>query len=267
MKRAIIFAIALFAISSSAFASVTQLLQDADSLYARKQYARALIYYQQAEKESAPSAALLFNLGNAATLDNHYGEAMVAYQRAAELDPGNPRIRQNISFLQSKIDARNVARLGGRKGDMAHYEPSGLQALWIGVTVHNSPDMWGWLAFDSFLLLLTGVLCYVLSPNVLVRKIGFFGAILFLCSSIVFGIFTSAARSHWEKRRECVVTAFEAQMLPHADKDAKAEIPPVVAGTLLTMPETDTKAPEGWVFVRLNPSTSGWLPTADVTIL
>lgn len=267
MKRAIIFVIALLAVSVSASASVAQSLQDADSLYARKQYAQALIYYQQAEKESAPSAALLYNLGNAATLANRYGDAMVAYQRAAELDPGNSRIRQNIDFLQSKVDARNVARLGGRKGDMAHYEPSGLQALWTGITVHNSPDLWGWLAFGSFLLLLAGVLCYFLAPGVLVRKIGFFGSILFLCAAIVFGIFTSSARRHWQQRRECVVTAFEAQLLPKADKGAKAEVPPVVAGTLLTMPETDTKVPEGWVFVRLNPSTAGWLPATDVTIL
>ena len=44
-------------------------------------------------------------------------------------------------------------------------------------------------------------------------------------------------------------------------------MPPLAAGTLLTLPENDTPAPDGWVYVRLNPATAGWLPISDLTML
>lgn len=244
-----------------------QTLRVADSLYAAKDYTQAILHYRKATEETAPCAALYFNLGNAAMQANRYGDAMVAYQRAAALDPANARIRNNIAYLQQKVDDRNTAALGSRRGDLRHAEPSGLDALWNSITAHHSAALWGWLGFSCFLLLLADLLCYILSPSVLARKTGFFASLVLLAATVLFGIFTAGARSHWQQRRECVVTAYSAQLLPKPDKDAKAEVPPLAAGTLLTLPENDTPAPDGWVYVRLNPATAGWLPISDLTML
>ena len=201
-----------------------QTLRVADSLYAAKDYTQAILHYRKATEETAPCAALYFNLGNAAMQANRYGDAMVAYQRAAALDPANARIRNNIAYLQQKVDDRNTAALGSRRGDLRHAEPSGLDALWNSITAHHSAALWGWLGFSCFLLLLAGLLCYILSPSVLARKTGFFASLVLLAATVLFGIFTAGARNHWQQRRECVVTAYSAQLLPKPDKDAKAEV-------------------------------------------
>ena len=183
------------------------------------------------------------------------------------MDPGNSRIRNNIEYLQQKVFDRNNAKLGGRKGDVTPDEPSGLSALWYNITGCVNPNLWGTLAFGFFVLLLAGVLCYFLSGNVLVRKIGFFSAIGCVALTIIFGCFTVGARNHWANRQICVVTAFESTPLPKPDKEEKSTLTPLVAGTLLSTPETDTPTPEGWVFVRLNATTAGYVPAEEVTVI
>lgn len=263
MQRIMIIALALLCMIPAAAENVST----ADSLYNKKQYEEALRVYQDVQKEGLTSAPMLYNMGNTAVKCDHYGEAMVAYQKAQSMDPGNSRIRNNIEYLQQKIFDRNNAKLGGRKGDVTPDEPSGLSALWYNITGCVNPNLWGTLAFGFFVLLLAGVLCYFLSGNVLVRKIGFFSAIGCVALTIIFGCFTVGARNHWANRQICVVTAFESTPLPKPDKEEKSTLTPLVAGTLLSTPETDTPTPEGWVFVRLNATTAGYVPAEEVTVI
>ncbi len=197
MQRIMIIALALLCMIPAAAENVST----ADSLYNKKQYEEALRVYQDVQKEGLTSAAMLYNMGNAAVKCDHYGEAMVAYQKAQSMDPGNSRIRNNIEYLQQKVFDRNNAKLGGRKGDVTPDEPSGLSALWYNITGCVNPNLWGTLAFGFFVLLLAGVLCYFLSGNVLVRKIGFFSAIGCVALTIIFGCFTVGARNHWANRQ------------------------------------------------------------------
>ena len=239
----------------------------ADSLYKKGEYIDALQLYEQAVELEGTSAGMLFNMGNIAVKANRYGTAMVAYQKAASLDPGNSRIRHNIKYLSGKIEDRNNAKAGDKKNLVTYESPSALASAWIAITTHVSPDVWGGIALGSFLLLLAGIIFYVLSSNVIIRKIGFFTAIICLCLTVVFNIFVVSARKHWQTRNECVITAFESILKVNPDKDAKDNSTPLVAGTLMTMPETETEAPAGWVYVRLNSTTAGWIEQNDITIL
>ncbi len=242
-------------------------IAEADSLYAKGQYNQALQLYEQAERSQGTSAAMLFNMGNAAVRANRYGTAMVAYQRAAALDPGNSRIRNNIYYLLEKVDDRNAAKLGSKKGDVAHPTPSALESLWLAITAKVNPGLWAGIALATFLLCLAGIMVYVLSGNVMLRKGGFFTSFICLALTVICGIFTMTARRHWQHRDTCVVTAFETTPLPKPDEKANTTLTPLVAGTLLTMPETSDTVPAGWVFVRLNDVTSGYVPASDITKL
>lgn len=239
----------------------------ADSLYNKGDFLTALQLYEQTDKLDGSSLELLFNMGNAAVKANRYGTAMVAYQRAASIAPGNTSVHHNIEYLMSKIDDRNNAKLGGKKGDMTMNRLSGPAALWQKITTHVNPDTWGWLALISFVLMLGGVLAYFLAGNVMVRKIGFFTAIVCIVLSAVLNIFTYSARHHWSDRQQCVVTAFDASIRPKPDKDAKPDYPEIVAGTLLGTPQPETVAPAGWVYVRLNSTVAGWIKADDITVL
>lgn len=243
------------------------LLAEADSLYAGGKYVAALQLYEQAEKQVGSSAQLLYNMGNAAVHANRFGTAMVAYQRAASLAPSDARIRNNIAYLLDKVDDRNAAKLGGKKGNVARETPSAISSLWLAITSTVSPDFWGWMAFASFLLLLAGIVAYVLSANVSLRKGGFFTALVCIGITIICGIFTMGARRYWQHREACVVTAYETTPLPKPDANSESTMTPLVAGTLLSTPETADSVPAGWIFVRLNNTTSGYVPVADVTKL
>lgn len=242
-------------------------LQDADSMYLNGKYLEALQLYEQIQQLDGTSVQLLFNMGNAAVKSNRYGSAMVAYQKALALDPGNSKIRNNISYLQTKIDERNNARYAKKQSSLNHFEPTGIAAFWNKITTHVNPDIWGWLALVSFGVMLAGIMCYILMLNVTVRKIGFFSAMCFLTMTIIFCLFTYSSRTHWENRRQCVITAFEAILYPKPDVNAKAEYPPLVAGTLLAVPEHEDPNEPGWVYVSLNESVTGWIKESEITNL
>lgn len=263
MYRLIFF---IFLVMSMIGAS-SQSLHEGDSLYQKKEYTNALKVYQQVSQEKGISAALLYNMGNAAVQSDRYGDAMIYYQRAIVLEPGNFDIRHNIAYLKEKIDGRNSSLLGNRKGDVVHGQPTLLQQIRIAVISNVSPTFWGSISLIAFVIMLVGLSVYLMSTSVRLRKISFFTSLSSLLIVIATALFTVSARNHWAHRNQCVITAFQATPLPTPSETAKPSLTPLVAGTLLSTPEPPDSVPQGWIYVRLNETTAGWLPETDVTKL
>ncbi len=98
----------------------------AGALYAGGRYADAAAAYERLHATGVASANTWFNLGNAYLKDGRVGPAVLSYERAARLAPGDPDIRANLAFAreQAGVDApaagwgRLVAPLaGGWSGD------------------------------------------------------------------------------------------------------------------------------------------------------
>ncbi len=239
---------------------------DAEKLYKAGKYTEAVLAYDSIMKSDGTSAQLLFNMGNAYVKSDKLGAAMVCYQQAHALAPSNSTINDNIEYISGKIEDRNKAKLGGKNKSVTPDSPSFMKSVERKIASNVSADVWGYLAIASFIILLGGVALYIFTANVLMRKIGFFGALVFLALTVMFNVFTFVARSYWSQRNECVITSYEATILPSPNSEAKSEVTPLVEGTLLELiPEEDT--PKGWVKVKLNSSFIGYLPENDVVAL
>ncbi len=73
-----------------------------NDLYRAGQYDRAATEYENILKQGYVSAAVYFNLGNAYYRQNRLGLAILAYERAARLAPGDADIRHNLRLLNLK---------------------------------------------------------------------------------------------------------------------------------------------------------------------
>ena len=91
--------------SQSCFADATQqkgLLQQANNAYHERDYDLAVKIYEQLINENGYSAGILYNLANTYAQKGETGRAIVNYQRARLLAPGDPDIKGNLEVVNKK---------------------------------------------------------------------------------------------------------------------------------------------------------------------
>jgi len=68
--------------------------------YAEGKYDEALSYYKGVMEQEGYSASLLYNMANAYYQKRDVGQAILHYERALYLDPGNPDIQANLDLAR-----------------------------------------------------------------------------------------------------------------------------------------------------------------------
>ncbi|MFH1243446.1 MAG: tetratricopeptide repeat protein [Pseudomonadota bacterium] len=140
--------------SSAKTADVEDLFSQGNRAYAEGSYDEALGYYQALMKKEGFSASLLYNMANAYYQKKEVGQAILNYQRALYLEPGNPDIQANL-------------RLAKKDFGLGPEPPSGWQRY---LNILNL-NQWTWLASIA-----TGVFCFIflfrgIAPKILPRRL------------------------------------------------------------------------------------------------
>jgi tetratricopeptide (TPR) repeat protein len=110
LGRGALAVLALMALAATALAAgegPSALFFRANGLYGTEQYAAAAAAYEQALADGVESGPLHFNLGNAYYKTGDVGHAVLAYERARRLMPGDPDLRANLAFARDQ--AKDVA--------------------------------------------------------------------------------------------------------------------------------------------------------------
>ena len=97
-KKTLLFCL-LTLLSLATFATPTK--DAADEAYKRGHYQQAIADYDSLIKVQ-PTAELYYNLGNAHFRTDNITQAILAYERALQLKPGDNDIRFNLEFARSK---------------------------------------------------------------------------------------------------------------------------------------------------------------------
>lgn len=240
----------------------------ADSAYYNKNYEEAALLYSQAMEQEGISAGLLYNLGNTYYKLNREGEAMLCYERAKKLDPGNEMINRNMEFLSSKITDANKGSLQGKAGNVEPEPDSFIYGIYRLIAIDRTSNGWAVFAVMAFILFLGGLALYIFTPNVLARKTGFFSGLTFLGFTVVFLIFAFLSAHQYEKKDQAIIMDFTAELLEKPEENAKPSSTPLHKGTKLKILETK-KGADGteWLKVRLNSDNTGWLKKDEIEII
>lgn len=241
--------------------SATSLTEQADSAYAADDFAAALSLYQEALDTDGASADLWYNIGNTQYRLGNLGLAVVAYERSLRLDPANPDTRANLEFV--------LSRTTDRPGDTGSFISNSADAIASSV----SPNAWAWVAIGLFTLCMLSLGVYMFGSEVIVRKTGFFGAIiLFIITIVTVGIALRAASNASAKDR-AVITAASTILStsPREPKDRSEEAMLLHEGTRVRI--LDSVAAPGdttglkWYDVSIDNHHRAWIKSTDLEII
>ena len=222
--------------------------QDADNEYKKGNYQQAIKDYEELINQQ-PSADLYYNLGNAYYRTENTTQAILAYERALQLNPGDKDTRFNLEFARSKTIDKIAP-----ESEMFFFS-------WYRTLVHFvSVDTWARIAVVSVVLALLLLLVHLFSSRLLLRQAGFYGALLFLALFVVGNLFAWQQKRQVEGRRGAVVTASSVSVKKTPGKTG-TEAYVLHEGTHVTI--TDRSIAQ-WFAIRLDDGRDGWLPVQSV---
>lgn len=267
MLRKILMMFAL--LTAVAFQAFPVSVMEADSAYSAGRYGEAVEIYKSIIEKQGYSAEILFDLGNAAYKNGDNGLAMLSYERAHRLDPRNKEIKNNLQYLENRVSDGNRAELKGKRANVAPDDLSFFSSVHNAVAREMPSDLWAVYAAMAFILLVASLGIYFFTSNVVARKVGFFGSLIFLVFTVAFLCFSFMAAWQFDKRDEGVVKGFKVELLTEPSEQAKVSAPPLVRGTKLQVLDTEECAggETEWYKVRLNSDYVGWVRSTDFELI
>ena len=224
---------------------------NADSAYARQQYQQAIKDYEELLHDGV-SAELYYNLGNAYYRTDNITRAVLNYERALLLSPGDGDIRFNLQMARSKTI------------DKITPESEMFFVTWYHALVNiMSVDGWARTALVSFALAIVLALAYLFSARIWVRKVGFFGGLAFIAVFILANLFAYQQRQELVNRTGAIIIS---SAVPVKSTPSKS-------GTDLFMLHEGTKVEitdgtmRGWKEIRVADGKEGWIETSKIEII
>ena len=157
---------------------------NADAEYAKGNYQQAIVDYEEL-LQNGVSADLYYNLGNAYFRTENITKAILNYERAHMLSPGDEDIQFNLQFARSKTI------------DKITPQSEMFFVGWYHSLVNlTSVDRWAYTAVVSIILVLVLLLMYLFAENITLRKIGFYGAVASLLLFLLANLFAFQHHLH-----------------------------------------------------------------------
>ncbi len=180
INRKIISSLILILISWAAFADGNEsLFALANQKYSEGEYREAAKSYEEIFNSGYSSAALHYNLGNAYYKQNEITRAILNYERALLLSPGDDDIKYNLDIAKQLV-ADKISTL-----------PEFFISKWFRqLRIGLAPNQWGYISLVCFVLsTIFGLLFLFLRRRFLKKLFLLAGIILLLISSssLIFG--------------------------------------------------------------------------------
>lgn len=240
---AILLLLALFPLSASAITK-----QNADDEYNRGNFKQAITDYEELLGDHK-SADLYYNLGNSYYRADNLPRAIINYERALRLDPGNRDIRWNLEVANSKTI------------DKITPSPEFFLVRWWKTVVYLfGVDGWAAVSIVSMLLALLLALVYLFGGRVGLRKTGFFGGVFFLLLFMFANVFGYQQKSAIENHRGAVVVAPTVSVRTTPDANAQSNFV-LHEGTKVDITDRQLK---GWRGIKVADGRDGWVQESSL---
>lgn len=225
---------------------------DADKAYQENKYAEAIKMYENILATQGESAVVYYNLGNSYFKEKNMAKAVLNYERALLLNPGDADIRFNLDMARSKtVDQITPAT-------------EVFIVTWINsLTNMQSERGWAKIGIVSFICLLVGLALYIFSKRLFIRKIGFIGAIILLVVTVCANLFARQQKNELMDRTGAIVMSPTVTVKSTPDKSG-TELFVLHEGTKVFVEDNSMK---GWKEIRLEDGNKGWIPTGAIEII
>ena len=222
--------------------------QNADDEYAKGNYQQAIKEYQEILKAGV-SSEIYYNLGNAYYRTDNITQALLAYERALQLSPGDNDIRFNLQYARSKTI------------DKITPETEMFFVTWYHSLVNfTSVDRWANTAIVSIVMALLLILVFLFAPQMWARKSGFYGSAVFLLLFAFANLFAFQQKHELETKQGAIVIAptVNVKKTPAA---SGTDVFVIHEGTRVDITDRGMKQ---WRGVKLADGREGWLKTSQI---
>ena len=227
---------------------LSQTTLSGDSAYIHENFQQAIERYEQQLKQGV-SADLYFNLGNAYYRTGNFTRAIINYERALLLSPGDEEIRFNLQMARSKTI------------DKITPESEMFFVTWYRSLVNMmSVDAWARTALVTLALAIIMALLYLFSDRIWLRKTGFFASILLLALFLLSNLFAFQQKRKLTLRTGAVVTASAVTVKSTPSKNG-TDLFILHEGTRVDIKDGSMQE---WKQVRLADGREGWVKTTEV---
>lgn len=224
---------------------------EGDSAYIRNDFASAIQIYESLLRKGE-SADVYYNLGNSYYKINEIAKAILNYEKALLLQPGNGDIRANLE----------IAR--GKTVDKVEVVPEIFFVTWTKALINSmSVDSWAIWGIVSFLLLIVSLYFFIFSKQVVLKKVGFITGIIFLIVVVMANVFASKQKEELLNRDTAII------MSP----SVTVRSTPSENGTSLFILHEGHKvnikddSMKDWKEIRLEDGKVGWVPVGSIEII
>lgn len=222
--------------------------QNADDEYAKGNYQQAIKDYQEILKAGV-SSEIYYNLGNAYYRTDNITQALLAYERALQLSPGDNDIRFNLQYARSKTI------------DKITPETEMFFVTWYHSLVNfTSVDSWANTAIVSIVMALLLILVFLFAPQMWARKSGFYGSAVFLLLFAFANLFAFQQKHELETKQGAIVIAptVNVKKTPAA---SGTDVFVIHEGTRVDITDRGMKQ---WRGIKLADGREGWLKTSQI---
>lgn len=226
-------------------------ITEAEDAYNNGNFGKAVELYKEIISIYGESAAIYYNLGNAYYKAGDVAPAILNYERALLLDPGDADIRFNLQMAKQRA--------------VDNINPVGVFFLsrWIN-SLENvcSSDTWAKLAIVSFILFIGCLTLFFFSRWIRLKKLGFYVGLVLLLIIIFANVFAYNQKDELVNRNAAIV--FSSTVTVKSSPDA--------SGTDLFLLHEGTKvfiqsSLGEWYEIELEDGNKGWMPGKDVVII
>ena len=240
---------------ASAFSAAKQMVNvtkvEGDSAYINNDFASAIQIYESLLKQGeAPE--IYYNLGNSYYKTDDIARAILNYERALLLSPGNADIRANLEIARSKAV------------DKVTPIPEIFFVTWIKSLVNSqSSDAWAKTGIVSFLLFLVSLAVFLFTHRIKWKKVGFCATVLLLFATVLSNVFASQQKKYLTEHNDAIILS----------PSVTVRSTPSESGTSLFIlhegrkVEIKDNSMREWKEIRLEDGKVGWVPASSVEVI
>lgn len=223
-------------------------IKEAEAAYTQEDYNKAIGLYENILKSNGESAEIYYNLGNAYYKAGMVAPAILNYERALVLDPGDGDTRFNLQIARQKT--------------VDKIEPIGdffLTRWFNAVQDLGTSDSWAKLGIVCFILFIGCLILFFFSKWLRLKKIGFYTGVLLLMLVIFANIFAKKQKDELVNRMHAIV--FTPTVTVKSSPDASGtDLFILHEGTKVLVKSTLGE----WSEIQLEDGNIGWMPSKDI---
>jgi len=227
------------------------LLQQAVDAYSKGAYREAVVLYDSILSNKGEAAEIYYNIGNCYYKLNQPAPAILNYERALLLDPGNGDIRFNLEMTKLKT----VDRI----------EPieEFFLSEWIS-SLQNSlgTNEWAWFGVVMFLLFIGCLFLFFFSRKIILKKVGFYAGLILVILIVGSNIFSYKQKKKLTDRNTAIVLSSTVTIKSSPDN----------SGTDLFLLHEGTKVIikdklGDWSEIVIADGNTGWIRTEEIEVI